>query len=89
MRIYLYNNSVVLHSVRSDNKSMRNKDIETADRWIRKNVLDKREDETFEDVEESDNTMKYVFGSDEGIVVYLITVLRGSITSITREVHNE
>jgi len=66
------------------------RDLEIADQWIRDNVLD-NEDHDFDDCEEEGDTVKYFFHrhADHASVVYLVTVKRGQLFSIKKEVYHE
>ena len=65
-------------------------DLEIADQWIRDNVLDKG-DHYFDDVEEIGDTLKYFFSrhADRAWIVYMVTVKRGQLFSIKKEVYHE
>ena len=66
------------------------RDLEIADQWIRRHVLDKG-DHDFDDVEEEAKTVKHFFHrhADRASVVYLVTVKHGMLYSIKKEVYHE
>ena len=66
------------------------RDLGVADAWIREHVLDRR-DHDFDDVVEEGHTVKYLFRRrrDRASVVFVVTVKHGQLFSIKKEVYHE
>ena len=65
------------------------RDLEVADAWIRKHVVDTG-DYDFDDVVEEGHTVKYWFHRcDRASVVFVVTVKRRQLFSIKKEVYRE